>query len=187
MIEILSIKILLTNSCDIVYIETTYPNPIYPFDKNMVMKFECAKDHAIPFIEKHFNEFSDYEIINTRKIQNVMKLLNISDIIEGTNCISKEHGKKVYDIIINSLKEYNTIQLSFKGINDITSHFFNNAIGNLLKYYTKEELKNRIKIIDINKNDLFLLKRVVDNSFEIFNKRESYENNKNTNQSNRRL
>lgn len=64
-IEIKKISILLTQSSDLIYFETTLPNPIWPFTGNSVLKMEAASGNAEKFVKDNFPNIN-YTIKNIR-------------------------------------------------------------------------------------------------------------------------
>jgi len=65
-IAIKEIELLLTDGSDKITITTNLPDTIYPFDENMKMVIECAKNTGKDYIKTHFNVFEP-KIINVRK------------------------------------------------------------------------------------------------------------------------
>ncbi len=83
--------------------------------------------------------------------------------ITGNNiCAESEDGQKVYENIKKALEENKKISISFKNIEIITSAFLNTAIGQLLRDFSREELKEKVSFEDIDNGDKSLLKRVID-------------------------
>lgn len=90
-----------------------------------------------------------------------VKTIKIVDVIGSNLCIAADDGQKLFNAISIELKKDNQIQLSFEGIEDLTSAFLNSAIGQLYKDYSEE--------------DLNLLKRVVDRAKEYYKSPGPYE------------
>lgn len=84
--------------------------------------------------------------------------------VVGDNCITREDGQKVFEIINNRLKNNEIIVLDFENIGVFTSPFFNSAIGPLFKDFSREELRDKLLFANINTVGRNLLKIVIDNS-----------------------
>lgn len=94
--------------------------------------------------------------------------IDIVSIVENGICVSAEDGKKVYMLILEALHQGKNVQISFKGIEDLTSLFLNAAIGQLYNEFKDDELKKRLSVIDANPQDLETLKRSVERAKEYF-------------------
>jgi len=88
--------------------------------------------------------------------------LEIVNIIGNTICADVDDAEKVYQSIKKTIEENKKVVLSFKNVEIITSAFLNQAIGQLLKDYTRDELKEMIIFENIKKEDSLLLRRVID-------------------------
>lgn len=102
-------------------------------------------------------------------MSNLEKIHLVSIVGHGI-CIDSEDGEKVYGVILEALGEGKNIEISFEGVEDITSLFLNTAIGQLYdpRLELSEELKNRLSVADISPQDLFTLKRSVDRAKEYY-------------------
>lgn len=94
--------------------------------------------------------------------------INIVSIIENNICVSAEDGGKVYDVISKALRDGKNVQISFKGIEDLTTLFLNAAIGQLYNEFKEDELKMRLSIVDATNQDLETLRRSVDRAKQYF-------------------
>jgi len=94
--------------------------------------------------------------------------INIVSIIENNICVSAEDGVKVYDVISKALRDGKNVQISFKGIEDLTSLFLNAAIGQLYSEFKEDELKGRLSVVDATSQDLETLRRSVERAKEYF-------------------
>lgn len=91
-----------------------------------------------------------------------MTTIDIEQIIDNSIAMSTEDGQKLFTVIYEHLKKKEKVQLSFKGIDILISHFLNEAIGKLYeKFDNWEVLDKAIEYIDIDKDDLELLQTKV--------------------------
>lgn len=94
--------------------------------------------------------------------------INVLKVVGDSICVTDEDGTKVYDVINNALFDEKKIIISFDGVTDLTSVFLNNAIGQLYGKYQEAFVKSKISVTDISKNDVVILKRVVDRAKSFF-------------------
>lgn len=76
-------------------------------------------------------------------------VINVSSLI--THCYTYEEGLILSKAIIDALSTEKKIQLSFKGINAISSSFINGAFIPVIKNIGLSSFMEKIKIIDSNK------------------------------------
>ena len=88
----------------------------------------------------------------------------IFEVVGGHLCVASNDGQKVYDRLAAALKADRSIALSFRNVTTLTSAFLNAAIGQLYGAFSEEQIRSRLKVEDIEQDDLALLKRVVDNA-----------------------
>ena len=94
--------------------------------------------------------------------------VSIVSMIGNNICVAAEDGRKVYDAIHKALQEGKNVEISFKGIADLTSLFLNAAIGQLYDEFKDDELKKRLIVVDASPQDLETLKRSVERAKEYF-------------------
>jgi len=87
--------------------------------------------------------------------------INIYNVVGKNLCVEAEDGEKVFNLVKKALNSDKNVAISFKNIEMLTSAFLNTAIGQLYKYFSEEEIKSRLFIIDIEPEDRALLKRVI--------------------------
>jgi len=84
------------------------------------------------------------------------------------HCSSSDDGQHVYELINEQLKQGHEVEISFAGVEDLTTAFLNSAIGQLYKDYSEEDLKARMNVSNYEQDDLVILKRVVDRAKGFF-------------------
>jgi len=89
--------------------------------------------------------------------------LKIRNLV-GKNCMTREDGQKVYDLIYPRLLEGEFVELDFDGVVIFASPFFNVAIGQLLRDIDSDTLNKLLKPSHLNRLGLKILKRVIENS-----------------------
>lgn len=92
--------------------------------------------------------------------------INIVSTIGNNICVAPEDGEKVYQKIREALRAEKNVEISFKGIEDLTTLFLNIAIGKLYNEFEDDELKKRLSVIDASRQDLETLVRCVERAKE---------------------
>jgi len=95
-------------------------------------------------------------------------MINLIKEIIGENCITREDGNKVYNIIYPIMKSGGKVELDFEGIGIFASPFFNAAIGHLLKEFNQEDLTRQLFIHRLAPVGSDVLKLVITNSTQYY-------------------
>ena len=88
----------------------------------------------------------------------------IFEVVGSPLCVASSDGQKVYDRIAAALKADREVALSFRNVTTLTSAFLNAAIGQLYEAFSEKQIRSKLKVEDMEQDDLALLKRVVDNA-----------------------
>lgn len=88
--------------------------------------------------------------------------LSIFEIVGSPFCVASGDGQKVYDRLAPILKEGVKVELSFYNVTVLTSAFLNAAVGQLYGEFSEEQIRSLLKVQDMQRDDLALLKRVVE-------------------------
>jgi STAS-like domain of unknown function (DUF4325) len=94
--------------------------------------------------------------------------INVFEIVGSPLCVASDDGQKVYERIGKAMRQERSVALSFMNITSLTSAFLNTAIGQLYGEFTEEEIRAKLTVKDMEPDDLFLLKRVVDTAKAYF-------------------
>ena len=94
--------------------------------------------------------------------------LYIYEVVGSSLCVTSEDGEKVYEQIATALKDNQKIRLSFKNVKSLTPVFLNAAIGQLYGQFPEEKIRNSISVDDIERDDIALLKLVIDTAKAYF-------------------
>ncbi|MFD1206614.1 STAS-like domain-containing protein [Sporosarcina contaminans] len=92
-------------------------------------------------------------------------VINVLDHVE--RCYSNEDGKVILDVLKRALKSGETVVLSFKGVNSLTSSFTNTALIELMNTFGFEYIKNHLRFINTNKH----INEMIRQRFEFESKR----------------
>lgn len=85
----------------------------------------------------------------------------VKDIINSKIAISPEKGELLFGYLFKQIRKNNSINLSFDGIEDLTTAFLNKAIGNLYNHFSSEVLNKNLSIKDLDDLDKYLLNKVI--------------------------
>jgi hypothetical protein len=92
----------------------------------------------------------------------------------GSLCVAAEDGDKLFNLLKRALQTDKSIELSFQGVELLSSPFLNSAIGRLVGEVSLDDLRARLTVVDISPDDRVLLQRVVENAKRYFNDPERY-------------
>ena len=94
--------------------------------------------------------------------------INVFEVVGSRLCVASDDGQRVYDRIASALKEERSVTLSFRNVSSLTSAFLNAAIGQLYGTFSEDQIRAKLKVRDMQPDDLALLKRVVDTAKQYF-------------------
>ena len=88
----------------------------------------------------------------------------VRDVIGGEDAITLDDGQRVYDQVRPALKQGESVDVDFAGVNVFASPFFNAAIGQLLRDLKPEQLNRLLKFANLAPAGLGVLHRVIENA-----------------------
>ncbi len=94
--------------------------------------------------------------------------LSVFEVVGSSLCVASDDGQRVHDRIAAALKEGSNVTVSFLNVSSLTSAFLNAAIGQLYGSFTEDQIRSKLKVKDIQPDDLALLKRVVETAKQYF-------------------
>jgi YesN/AraC family two-component response regulator len=104
-----------------------------------------------------------------------VKTINVANFINEDNRIADdEDGQRVYELIKRAFSENRKVVLSFRDVGCLGPVFFNTAIGQLYKDYSDEEIKENLRIENIEASDNWLLKHATDMANLYYNDPEKF-------------
>lgn len=89
--------------------------------------------------------------------------INIYELV-GAVCMTYEDGAKVHAAYRSAFDAGETVELDFNRVRIFVSQFFNAAVGLLLKDYPLEELRGRLRVLNLASSGSDPLKRSVENA-----------------------
>lgn len=100
--------------------------------------------------------------------------LSVTQVVGNNLCVASSDGDKLYEHIISALEAGQCVRLSFRNVTLLTSAFLNSAIGRLYGKLSEEEIRLRLKVEDIEQDDMQLIKAVADNAKQYFKDPQKY-------------
>lgn len=95
--------------------------------------------------------------------------------IIGTLCVSADDGQRLYELIVDNIKNDQPVNVSFSGVDTLISAFLNASIGQLYGEFDEEQIQKYVQISDMEADDFELLQRVIDNAKLYFQNRRSFD------------
>lgn len=89
--------------------------------------------------------------------------INIQQLI-GEVCMTFEDGQKVYNAYQPAFVAGDTVELDFGGTRVFVSQFFNASVGQLLKDHGLDEVRARLKVVNLPPSGSEPLRRSVENA-----------------------
>lgn len=103
--------------------------------------------------------------------------INIYEHIGSSAAVSSEDGEILFNLLTKSFEQKMEVILDFANIELITSTFLNASIGQLYSGYTSQFLRPHLKVANMDKEDMELLKKVVERAKAYFKDRKGLEKN----------
>ena len=96
--------------------------------------------------------------------------VKIVSVVGGGICVTADDGEKLYKELLSLLKINKYIELSFEDVEDVNTVFLNTSIGQLYgtEGFDESFIREHLKVIDANEQDLFILQRSVKRAKEYF-------------------
>ncbi len=88
--------------------------------------------------------------------------ISMFEVVGSPFCVASGDGPKICDHLTAALKADRSIALSFRNVSTLTAAFLNTAIGQLYGIFSEEQIRSRLKVVDVEPDDLALLNRVVE-------------------------
>jgi len=87
-----------------------------------------------------------------------MQTVRVVDIIGSQTAVSPRAGLKAYDFISAQLNSGISTEVSFEGVEDLTSAFCNAFVGKLYMTHSPEMLQATLKLSGIDENHIWFKK-----------------------------
>lgn len=101
--------------------------------------------------------------------------ISLFEVVGSPFCVATDDGQKVYDRLNAALNQDRNVIISFHNVTALTAAFLNAAVGQLYGTFSEEKIRSLLKVEDAEQEDLWLLKRVVENAKLYFKDPERFE------------
>jgi len=92
-----------------------------------------------------------------------VKVISISDTF-GPFCIASDDGGKLYGLIVDAIKDDQTVELDFTNIEVLVASFLNGALAPLYRDYDSIYLTEHLKFAGLTPSFIEVIQAVVDNA-----------------------
>ena len=93
-----------------------------------------------------------------------MNTIRIVDHVTFNQGVTSEEGQPIYELIVNSFKKGESVELDFANVKFMTTAFLNVVIGTLYRDYTSEQLKTILRLKNFTPETASRIKKVTDNA-----------------------
>ena len=100
--------------------------------------------------------------------------INLAESI-GVNCSSIDDGREFFNQAYPQLKEKRSLKVDFKGVKSILTPFLHSSIGQLLNFFAKETVMERLILCNISQEQLKQVNHYIDQTDQEKNQSDSRE------------
>lgn len=86
----------------------------------------------------------------------------------GENAMTQDDGQVIYNLIHDPLRQGQTVELDFEGVDVFASPFFNASVGRLLEDLERDALNARLRFEHLSGFGERVLRRVIENAEEYY-------------------
>lgn len=93
-----------------------------------------------------------------------MKTIRVNEFVTLNQGVTSEEGQPLFELIMETLKVNEKVELDFEGVTFMTTAFLNVVIGSLYKDYTSDQLKENLILKSVSPETAQRIKKVTDNA-----------------------
>ena len=90
--------------------------------------------------------------------------IGVYELLGTSLAVTQDDGQRVYEAILMGLRANRSTTLSFRLVSFVSLSFLQVAIGQLLSQFSRDELRCYVNISHLDKEEIALCKKVVDNA-----------------------
>ena len=87
--------------------------------------------------------------------------IRVVDLVEFPMCPDCDDADRVYQLVEEQFHNGQDVILCFEGIDFILPMFLAHILGRLLREYTEEEVRSRIKVVNLKPDLVFMVEAVI--------------------------
>lgn len=91
----------------------------------------------------------------------ILMKISVKKVIDSNIAVSASKGELLFKEVSNALLQNDYVELDFSEITDLTTAFLNVAIGHLYKNFSSEELNEKLKLLNLDELDMYLVTQVI--------------------------
>lgn len=103
------------------------------------------------------------------------KYIDVAEKIDSPSALTQDLGDIIYKEIFDSIKNKTIIYVDFANVESMITPFLNNAIGQLYKDYTSDEIKQYLVLKNFPPTKNATLNIVIDNAKKYYKNKAAYE------------
>lgn len=103
------------------------------------------------------------------------KYIDVAEKIDSPSALTQDMGDIIYKEIFNSIQNKIIIHVDFANVESIITPFLNNAIGQLYKDFTSEEIKEYLVLDNFPSAKIAALNVVITNAKKYYQNKAAYE------------
>ncbi len=112
--------------------------------------------------------------MSTNKSANAFKI-GVVEVVGDSICVAQDDGQRLFEVLHDALSSAQEVSLSFAGVESLTTAFLNAAIGQLLRHFDTEFLRDNLKFRDLSGEQLRLLREVIERARLYFSDPERFD------------
>ena len=87
--------------------------------------------------------------------------IRVVDLVEFTRAPDDDDAERVFHAVEEQLRNGQNVILCFEGIDFITPSFLAAVLGRLLREYTEEDVRTRIKVVNLKPDFEYMVEAVI--------------------------
>ena len=101
--------------------------------------------------------------------------IKLDELVTLHQGVTPDEAQPVYEKIAETIKNGDSVELDFEGVQLATTAFLNVAIGKLYEDYTSEDLKQSLTLMNVDDDMALRIKKVTDNAKLFYANKLQYE------------
>ncbi len=74
--------------------------------------------------------------------------ISVAEFVNDPRYFIDEAGEAIYELIFDALKQNHPVQLSYKGVDDVSAIFNQMAVGKLYKKFKPKKIERLLEVVD---------------------------------------
>ncbi len=112
--------------------------------------------------------------MNKTKLTHAFEIRTV-EVVGDSICVAQDDGQRLFEVLRDALSSGRQVWLSFSGVESLTTAFLNAAIGQLLRSFESDFLRDNLKFRDLTGEQLRLLREVIEKARLYFSDPERFE------------